>query len=891
MPTTRTRRILLLPIACLLLGTGISLLLSLRAGRDEAARLREDLHHASAPVAAVIQRVIDRHVEVVQSVAGLFYSSERVTPSEFREFTRGPLTSRHSIRALAWIPRVRHSQRDAFEHQARDQGVADFSIQDSSGTDRFRQALTREEYFPIAFVEPAQGNESAPGFDLGSDPLLRSALLEAMTTASSVATKSMRFVQGTGEELCFLLFHPVYRGHRDTTDEAERVTSLVGFAAGVFRVADLVADALGAAPSEQLLLRMRDITDPAQPLLLYISPGLESAPMETSGEGLEWTVSLSLPGRRWAVSFNPSGGHPLGHVHPVPYVWQVFGTGLLVTLLVAGSLFVVTRRSLKVEALAADLQQANRDLERENSERRKAETALRTSEERFLEMADHIEEVFWLFDWTNQRVIYASPAYEKLWGRSVADLYADYHEWGNSIHPDDREDAATSFVQVLDTGGGAPREYRIVRPDGVVRWILDRAFPVRDEAGEIVRVAGIAEDITDRKAHEEERRLLQAKMQHAQKLESLGVMAGGIAHDFNNLLMAVLGNADLALHNLAPDAPCRDYVEKIGKAAQRGAELTGQMLAYSGKGRFVVQAIQLSSLVDEMGNLLETVISKKTGLLFDLAPDLPPIEADASQIQQIIMNLITNASEALEETGGTVRVSTGIIDARRGYLTESFLGDELGEGRYVYLEVSDTGCGMTPETRRRIFDPFFTTKFTGRGLGLAAVLGIVKGHGGAIKVHSELSRGSSFKVLFPASTAVLQPVQAKPEAIRSNREGLTILLVDDDPGVLEVTSKILEHAGFRVLTAADGLQGLETFRQHGDEVALVLLDMTMPGMDGEEAFREMRRLRPEVQIILSSGYSELDATSRFAGKGLAGFIQKPYRSAKLLDRIYAALAG
>jgi PAS domain S-box-containing protein len=486
--------------------------------------------------------------------------------------------------------------------------------------------------------------------------------------------------------------------------------------------------------------------------------------------------------------------------------------------------------------------------------------------------------------------IFFHGAVKKITGYTESEFIAGNPTWDQIISPADLDVALADGEKMRSLSNYAyEREYRILNKNGQVKWVHEFAKNVCGDSGQPEFVEGVIYDVTDRKMIEEEHRLLQSKMQHAQKLESLGVLAGGIAHDFNNLLMSVLGNADLALLKLAPEAPSREYVEKIEKAAERAAELTNQMLAYSGKGRFVVQPIQVSRLVEEMGHLLETVISKKATMQFHLAPDLSPIEADASQVRQVVMNLITNASEALGEKSGTVRVSTGGIDADRAYLAESFLDDELPEGRYVYLEVSDTGCGMDPETRGRIFDPFFTTKFTGRGLGLAAVLGIVKGHGGTIKVYSEPDRGSTFKVLFPASHADPQPVEAKGEAVRANLRGTTILLVDDDRGVLEVAGTMLERAGFRVLTAADGLKGVEAFRQHRDEVALILLDMTMPGMDGEEAFQELRRIRPDVRVILSSGYNEQDATNRFAGKGLAGFIQKPYRSARLLDRIYEAL--
>lgn len=426
-------------------------------------------------------------------------------------------------------------------------------------------------------------------------------------------------------------------------------------------------------------------------------------------------------------------------------------------------------------------------------------------------------------------------------------------------------------------------------PDGKIFEL--HASPLFGDQGEVKGVIEVARNITERRRHEEEQARLEAQMREVQRLESLGVLAGGIAHDFNNLLMAILGNADLALLSLSPASPARPNVERIAQASQRAADLCGQMLAYSGKGRFVVGRFDLSEIVREMTQMLEVSISKKAALRYSLGADLPPVEADATQLRQVIMNLITNASEALSDQSGYIAVSTGVMDCDRDYLSESYLDDQLPEGRYVYLEVSDTGNGMDEKTRRHIFDPFFTTKFTGRGLGLAAVLGIVRGHKGAIKVYSEPGQGTIFKVLFPAvdwasdDRAVIEAQSA------TALPGSTILIIDDDPEVRSVGASMLERLGYRALTAAHGREGLEVFRDRAEEIACVILDLTMPEMSGEEVFRELQSLKRDVCVILSSGYNEQDVIQRFAGKGLAGFIQKPYRVANLREMLNAILGA
>ena len=392
-----------------------------------------------------------------------------------------------------------------------------------------------------------------------------------------------------------------------------------------------------------------------------------------------------------------------------------------------------------------------------------------------------------------------------------------------------------------------------------------------------------------RKQAEEERARLEAQLQEAQKLESLGILAGGIAHDFNNLLTGVLGNASLALRRLSPGSPARDRVQQIEKAALRAADLTNQLLAYSGKGRFVVTPLDLSNLVEEMTHLLSTTLSKDAVLDHDLARNLPAIEADATQVRQIIMNLITNASEALEDKNGTIMLSTGVMDPGKQLPGDISSNEDLRQGPYVYLDVTDTGVGMDEETKEKMFDPFFTTKFAGRGLGLAAVLGIVRGHDGAIQVDSRRGGGTTIRVLFPATDKLAEEVVSKPESSVEWRGSGSVLVVDDEEGVREVTTLMLQAAGFDVLTANDGREGVEALRKHSEKIVAVLLDMTMPNMDGETAFPEIRRLKSDVPVILMSGYNEHEATSRFAGKGLAGFIQKPYGHMDLIGKLRQVL--
>ena len=350
--------------------------------------------------------------------------------------------------------------------------------------------------------------------------------------------------------------------------------------------------------------------------------------------------------------------------------------------------------------------------------------------------------------------------------------------------------------------------------------------------------------------------------------------------------MGIIGNAGLALSEMGKDGGGRKRVENISLAARRAAELTNQLLAYSGKGQFIVAPVDVSEVIREMGSLLDTVISKKARLVYELSQQLPDIQADASQFRQIVMNLLTNASDALEGKSGVVRLRTDVVHATRQILRDMYLDEDLPEGDYVLLEVSDSGVGMSAETLQRIFDPFFTTKFTGRGLGLAAVLGIVRGHRGAIRVKSRVGEGTTFSVLFPVAPGSKERRgNVRSVRLHPGREHTLVLLVDDEPMSRDVTEEMLRHLGHEVVVATNGVEAIQKFQPIRETVSLVLLDLTMPVMDGLETWYEIQHINPQVPVMLMSGYSEIEVAQRFHGKQLAGFIQKPFCQTQLEEKI------
>ncbi len=452
----------------------------------------------------------------------------------------------------------------------------------------------------------------------------------------------------------------------------------------------------------------------------------------------------------------------------------------------------------------------------------------------------------------------------------------------------DRQHEESGILQRMNSGEPVLHFETVrVHKDGTPVDVSLTISPIRDRSGQIVGISHVARDITDQKRTAEQ-------LRQTQKLESLGVLAGGIAHDFNNLLTGILGNASIALEDLPEGANAKESMEAVISASERAAELARQMLAYSGKGHFVLEQINLSQKVREIIPLIKAAIPATVELRLNLQEPLPFVEADAAQMQQLIMNVIINGAEAVPEgTPGTLTITTRDQEVEAAYL-RSHRGtgtSELTPGPHVLFEVRDTGTGMDEATIARIFDPFFTTKFTGRGLGLAAVLGIVRGHRGSIEVSSTLGQGTVFRFLFPAAGTVREKTTpaGQPQSVGLRGSGI-VLVVDDEQIVRNMAKQALERYGYSVLLAEDGARGLDIFRRDADQIRCVVLDLTMPVMSGEETLARMQAVRADIPVILSSGFNELQAVQRFEGKGLAGFLQKPYKAMTLVQSVNQVIA-
>jgi PAS domain S-box-containing protein len=489
----------------------------------------------------------------------------------------------------------------------------------------------------------------------------------------------------------------------------------------------------------------------------------------------------------------------------------------------------------------------------------------------FEEVAGRLRDVFWLTEVGPDPVRYVSPAFETLFGRPREQFYLSPDLWREAIHPDDRA-RVTTAAREREESGGYDEVYRILRPDGGVRWVRDRAFPVRDAAGQVTRVFGLAEDVTALREAQEAARVAQEGLARAQRLEALGRLAGGIAHDFNNLLTVILGWAALLEDRVADDEAGREAARAIRETGERAADLTRQLLAFSRSRILKLHAIRPAEALREIEPTLRRLLTGGSGLTTTIDRDAGWICCDASPFGQVVLNLVLNARDAMPH-GGTVLVEL------------------KSSADHVTLVVSDTGIGMDAATRSRLFEPFFTTKAAGKGtgLGLATVHGIVSQSGGTIDVESEVGRGSTFRVSFPRAeppTAEDAPPPAGERLCGTER----ILVVEDEPGVAKLARSILETEGYSVVPASTAREALEALRREGDEIDVVLCDVTLPDGNGRELRREALTDRPSLPFVLMSGYTDDLALRQGDVPARVAFVEKPFTAGRMLRAVREVLA-
>jgi PAS domain S-box-containing protein len=534
-----------------------------------------------------------------------------------------------------------------------------------------------------------------------------------------------------------------------------------------------------------------------------------------------------------------------------------------------------------VEDRTHEIEAANDRLHSELAEQRLAEEAMRMLERGVEQSIDGI-----VVTDLRGKIEFATQAWARMHGYEVIEVLGRNLSLFHSA--EQMEEELRPCLEQVQRVGSFEGEIEHLKKDGCRFPTWMSLTLLNDEDGP-VGIAGVGRDISERRRDEREQRHLENKLQQARRLESLGNLACAIANDYNNMLTPVVSNATVLLRDAEPGSALYDRVRLIEAAADRAADLTTQLLAYAGEDRRVMRTIDLGDLIREMQDRLERQLATGAALQLDLCDRPTPVAADAAQARRVIHNLVSNASEALDGRPGTITLRTRWVDVGLDDFRDADLDEARVPGRYVMLEVADTGRGITDEVRTKMFDPFYSTRPSARGLGLATVFGIVRGHRGAIKVRSRPGRGTSMRLLFPILETPATAVDRSPAVTAEYHGSGKVLVVDDEELIREVSEWILEESGFQVLTAADGIEALELFRRDSALIRVVLLDNHMPKMDGEAVLRELHRLEPQARVILMSGYPEKEVTRNMADLGLSGFLKKPFRPDDLMGKVRQVL--
>ena len=961
------------------------------AERAVRAHEQERFDRVVASSRTAIDRRLDTYLQILMGVRALFAGSASVERPEFKSYVAGlGLHGRYpSIRGVGWVPRVPAASRSQHEAMMRRGGLAGYQI---------HPARSRAEYYPLTFLEPAEGlAESAFGLDVTSSPANPAAMERARDTGLPAMSERLALLRDGGA-VGFVIFLPVYRGGQTPAIVEERRQAFEGFVSAAFRP-DLMMDSLfNPALAETVAVELYDGPGPTPAHLL--SRRERRATTAGAPPGRSRTMSLEFGGHSLTLRFTTRPGFHSLPERLMPY-W-VLGSGLLISVLAFGITLLQTRPLTAARWLGADLQGAER--------------RLRQANERFELATSAVTSAIYDCTFRNGTVVWTQGLTE-LAGYRVDEAGPTSAWWLERVHPDDQARVQERFKTNAAGGSDFESEYRFRAKDGRYRDILDRGRFVRDASGRPVRIVGsmidisarkrgdavlqasearhravlesamdaivgmdhagrvtefnpsaermfgraradvlgqemasviippsyreahrrglarylatgqtvilggrvevaalradgsefpveltitrvrmedppafnaYIRDLTEQKRAESARSSLEAQLQQAQKMEAIGRLAGGVAHDFNNLLTVITGRAHMLLTRLKPGEPMHRDVELIQKTSQRAVTLTSQLLAFSRKQVVQPRVLELGPLVAELAPMLQRMIGEDVELSVGPEEGSGRVKVDPSQMQQVLMNLMVNARDAMPE-GGRITVSIRDVEVNEA----TALGQtNLPPGPYVTLAVSDTGTGMSVETAAHIFEPFFTTKEQGKGtgLGLSTVYGIVEQSRGHIEAQSELGRGTTFTIYLPR---VAEPLAAGPPAEAGRRlrtTARTVLVVDDEPEVLEVATEILRRVGYAVLEAPDGAAALEVAARHPGEIHLLVTDMVMPGMSGRDLAERVRTLRASLRVLYISGYVQDPSARAALASEHSAFVAKPFTPELLIDRVRELLA-
>ncbi len=908
---TQTSKLPALFWVVILAGGALSILTYRVAANSERNVAEAEFAADALERAVLIRNKFDVVTSTLQDLGSLYAVSDVVTGGQFSRFVNPILAREPALQALSWNPVVNAADRVRHEQNIREQGQPGYQITERLPDGQLVRASSRDHYVVVANIEPLTGNENALGFDVNSEPTRRRALEKARDEGSLAIATPIRLVQASSESTGALVFLPSYKDDLPASTAAHRRRAIEGYLVAVVDTPRLIAQALsGLGPTPGRLTL--GISSPALGDATLFDSGPQSGAVEApaprfgSSDPPRYETVFPWGGHEVRLKLDADGSFVAGATTWVPasLALAVFA----VTGLAASIVRTYSNRAAKVarevSRRTAELRAANEVLREEVARRRSAEARLaRSRRDLEEEVARRTTE---LRATSNQlrlilesepecvKIVTADGLLEDMNAAGLGMIEADSIDEARgadvyALVADEYRDAFIEFNQRVINGERGTLEFEIVGLKGTRRRVETHAAPLVNPAGETRHLA-ITRDITGKKEIEEERTRLEAQVRHSQKLESIGVLAGGIAHDFNNMLQVIIGNTEYVLQRQELSSVTRESLEASCEAALHAAKVCDQMLTYAGRSLPVVKPLRLTGQVSSIMTLLESSLSRNTRLELhaDEADDL--VRGDEGQLSQVVMNLITNAAESIGDNPGHIELRISRTAVEPGTAREGWFGGAPKPGDYVALEVIDDGCGMDEAVIERMFDPFFTTKFTGRGLGLSATLGIVQSHAGFVRVASRPGEGTHVTVLLPSlADSVSQADEAPSPAVSSI--DATVLVVDDDRLVLDMGDAMLRHLGCRTLLASDGQEALERFRQAPDAIDAVLLDVTMPRMNGNETCAVMRSLRPDIPVIFCSGYANDAVSADKNADAFTAFLHKPYRRRDLVRVLAEALAA
>ncbi len=851
----------LIVIFTVLIGIVVSLFLYIVVDIWEREHQRIEFESRVKGLANAVQTSLNENIEALFFLGDFFNNSTHVTRQEFSSFVNSVLPRFPGIQAFSWNPLVQDEERAEYEELAKTEGYENFEFTERTKENKLVRAAQRKEYVIVYYIEPLEANKPAFGFDIASNPTRLRAITNGFFTGKLSATDRIRLVQETGDQFGILLLLPIYQQGAALKTTEDRQKHRKGFVVEVLRIGDVVETALKGFSDDGINLILYDLTAEKDEQLLYYRPsgvsGMAEQPPkdEITHTRLYWELIFELAGRQWKIIFYSS---PENFASPHKWqAWIALSSSLILAFILAFYLFSKIKHTIEIERRVSLEIRTNKQLEREIYEREKAEDKAT----RFGQLLERSVNEIYVFNAENLKFIQVNKGARNNLGYAMEELQ---RLTPLDLKPQFTHDSFLGLVEPLRTGKKKVIHFTTIhrRKDGSqypvevhLQFVASKSMPV---------FVAIILDVT-------EKQRMEVQLKQAQKMEAIGTLAGGIAHDFNNILSAVFGYTELALSKAEKETALYDHLQKVLQAGTRAKELVTQILTFSRQADQDLKPVQVKPIVKEALKFMRASLPTTIEIIQDLQSD-SLVTADPTQIHQVLMNLCTNAGHAMEENGGVLEVTLSDVYFDNDFKDERL---DLKAGKYMELIVSDTGLGMPEHVLDRMFDPFFTTKKigVGTGMGLSVVHGIVGSYGGAILADSEPGEGSTFTVYFPV---IEYQSEAKAQVeVPSARGSEQILFVDDEPELAKLGKQMLESLGYTVTTRTSSLEAYELFKAKPDRFDLVITDMAMPSMPGDILSAELMKIRPEIPIILCTGYSSRISEEKAMHIGIKAFSYKP----------------